>query len=288
MIFHHFLSGLSWNHNLYLKACNPPGPAPPGPATKARPITVAPPWQSQRQQCRLGRTYTPPPPSLHSPPRGGLCRPRKGGPPPRAAIIGPARPAARAGGRGRPPPRLGSGARAARASLPLRGDGTSRADRARPRVTDERALVNQKTFYLADSLATGVRDLGRPGAPAPAVTAHREGRGPNPSCPAGAAPRPGHALTDSDNSAPPSGSSRLPVRLALGDQAARSAPPPPAPRARCVQAGLPASPREGVAEGDVGPVALLAPAPADRRRDHPPRDHPSRGRRGFPSSADVT
>ena len=30
LIFHHFLSSLGWIHNLYLKACCPPGPAPPG------------------------------------------------------------------------------------------------------------------------------------------------------------------------------------------------------------------------------------------------------------------
>ena len=30
MMFHHFLSSLGWIHNLYLKACGPPGPAPPG------------------------------------------------------------------------------------------------------------------------------------------------------------------------------------------------------------------------------------------------------------------
>ena len=26
LIFHRFLSGLAWIHNLYLKACGPPGP----------------------------------------------------------------------------------------------------------------------------------------------------------------------------------------------------------------------------------------------------------------------
>ena len=30
LIFHPFLSSLSWIHNLYLKAFGPPGPAPPG------------------------------------------------------------------------------------------------------------------------------------------------------------------------------------------------------------------------------------------------------------------
>ena len=39
-IFHRFMSGLAWIHNLYLKACSPPGPAPPSRGRpKARAMT---------------------------------------------------------------------------------------------------------------------------------------------------------------------------------------------------------------------------------------------------------